>query len=45
MHLFKLSKAAIVMLSAALLSAAQLSADVVETKNGARIVGQVTKDR
>ena len=43
MHLFKLSKAAIVMLSAALLSAAQLSADVVETKNGARIVGQVTK--
>lgn len=43
MHLFKLSKAVFVILWAAVLSAAQLSADVVVTKNGARIVGQVTK--
>ncbi len=32
-----------VLLAAALLGAAQLSADVVETKNGARIVGKVSK--
>lgn len=36
-------QATVIILAAAVLGAAQLSADVVETKSGARIVGKVTK--
>lgn len=43
MHKPRLTKALLGLLGVALFGAAQLSADTVETKTGARIVGKVTK--